>query len=88
MLKAKDPLRTLSEISGNFPFLAPSLTNSAADRQLEDEVEGLLKRYAMTLTETKGSAKKFEAVQLYRKANRHYESSKLLSQIAADMGAL
>lgn len=41
MLKAKDPLRTLSEISGNFPFLAPSLTNSAADRQLEDEVEGL-----------------------------------------------
>lgn len=31
-------------------------------------------------------AKKLEAVQLYRKANRHYESSKLLSQIAADMG--
>lgn len=41
VLKAKDPLRALVELSQNFPFLAPSLTKAAADRKLEDEVENL-----------------------------------------------
>ena len=41
VLRAKDPLRALVEISQNFPFLAPSLTKDGTDRKLEDEVEHL-----------------------------------------------
>ena len=41
VLKAKEPLRVLMEISQNFPFLAPSLTKAQPDKALEDEVEQL-----------------------------------------------
>ena len=41
VLNAKEPLRTLVEISQNFPFIAPSLTKAPADKALEEEVEQL-----------------------------------------------
>lgn len=46
------------------------------------QIEGLLAKYAQHLLDKN---KKIEAVQLYRKASRHTEAAKLLSQIAREM---
>jgi WD repeat-containing protein 35 len=53
-----------------------------AQQQNFQQIEGLLAKYAQHLLDKN---KKIEAVQLYRKANRHTEAAKLLSQIARDM---
>jgi len=46
------------------------------------QIEGLLAKYAQHLLDKN---KKIEAVELYRKANRHTDAAKLLAQIAHDM---
>merc|ERR1740138_86944 len=53
-----------------------------AQQQNFQQIEGLLAKYAQHLLDKN---KKIEAVQLYRKANRHTEAAKLLSQMARDM---
>jgi len=56
-----------------------SLAVDLATQHNFQQIEGLLAKYASHLLE---KDKKIEAVQLYRKANRHTEAAKLLSQIA------
>mmetsp|Transcript_68370 Transcript_68370/g.163192 ORF Transcript_68370/g.163192 Transcript_68370/m.163192 type:complete len:1174 (+) Transcript_68370:203-3724(+) len=46
------------------------------------QIEGLLVKYAQTLLT---NDKKMEAVELYRKANRHPDAAKLLAEIAQDV---
>jgi len=46
------------------------------------QIEGLLAKYAQHLLDKN---KKIEAVKLYKKANRHTEAAKLLSQMAREM---
>eukprot|EP00929_Paragymnodinium_shiwhaense_P008039 TRINITY_DN111964_c0_g1_i1.p1 TRINITY_DN111964_c0_g1~~TRINITY_DN111964_c0_g1_i1.p1 ORF type:complete len:1227 (-),score=335.65 TRINITY_DN111964_c0_g1_i1:276-3956(-) len=58
------------------------LAVSLAQQQNFQQIEGLLAKYAQHLLDKN---KKIEAVQLYRKANRHTEAAKLLSQMARDM---
>jgi WD repeat-containing protein 35 len=53
-----------------------------AQQQNFQQIEGLLAKYAQHLLDKN---KKIEAVQLYRKANRHTEAAKLLSQMAKEM---
>jgi len=53
-----------------------------AQQQNFQQIEGLLAKYAQHLLDKN---KKIEAVQLYRKANRHTEAAKLLSQLAKEM---
>jgi WD repeat-containing protein 35 len=53
-----------------------------AQQQNFQQIEGLLAKYAQHLLDKN---KKVEAVQLYRKANRHPEAAKLLSQMAREM---
>lgn len=58
------------------------LAVNLAQQQNFQQIEGLLAKYAQHLMDKN---KKIEAVQLYRKANRHTEAAKLLSQIAKEM---
>merc|ERR1712151_137343 len=53
-----------------------------AQQQNFQQIEGLLAKYAQHLLDKN---KKIEAVQLYRKANRHTEAAKLLAQMAKEM---
>jgi len=53
-----------------------------AQQQNFQQIEGLLAKYAQHLLDKN---KKIEAVQLYRKANRHTEAAKLLAQMAREM---
>merc|ERR1719281_1711489 len=55
-----------------------------AQQQNFQQIEGLLAKYAQHLLDKN---KKIEAVKLYKKANRHTEAAKLLSDIAKDMSA-
>jgi len=58
------------------------LAVNLAQQQNFQQIEGLLAKYAQHLLDKN---KQIEAVQLYRKANRHTEAAKLLSQIAREM---
>mmetsp|Transcript_32306 Transcript_32306/g.92700 ORF Transcript_32306/g.92700 Transcript_32306/m.92700 type:complete len:1232 (-) Transcript_32306:146-3841(-) len=58
------------------------LAVNLAQQQNFQQIEGLLAKYAQHLLDKN---KKIEAVQLYRKANRHTEAAKLLAQIAKEM---
>ncbi|CAE8633546.1 unnamed protein product [Polarella glacialis] len=58
------------------------LAVNLAQQQNFQQIEGLLAKYAQHLLDKN---KKIEAVQLYRKANRHTEAAKLLSQMAKDL---
>lgn len=58
------------------------LAVNLAQQQNFQQIEGLLAKYAGHLLDKN---KKIEAVQLYRKANRHTEAAKLLAQLAKDM---
>eukprot|EP00928_Gymnodinium_smaydae_P071095 TRINITY_DN54772_c0_g1_i1.p1 TRINITY_DN54772_c0_g1~~TRINITY_DN54772_c0_g1_i1.p1 ORF type:complete len:1239 (-),score=345.63 TRINITY_DN54772_c0_g1_i1:123-3839(-) len=58
------------------------LAVNLAQQQNFQQIEGLLAKYAQHLLDKN---KKIEAVQLYRKANRHTEAAKLLSQLAREM---
>lgn len=60
------------------------LAVNLAQQQNFGQIEGLLAKYAQHLLDKK---KRMEGVQLYRKANRHTEAAKLLSQMAKDMAA-
>merc|ERR1740138_1096391 len=53
-----------------------------AEQHNFQQIEGLLAKYAQNNLDKN---KKMQAVQLYRKANRHTEAAKLLSQMARDM---
>merc|ERR1712072_829717 len=53
-----------------------------AQQQNFQQIEGLLAKYAQHLLDKN---KKIEAVQLYRKAHRHTEAAKLLSQMAREV---
>mmetsp|Transcript_12201 Transcript_12201/g.31343 ORF Transcript_12201/g.31343 Transcript_12201/m.31343 type:complete len:1210 (-) Transcript_12201:196-3825(-) len=57
------------------------LAVNLAQQQNFQQIEGLLAKYAQHLLDKN---KKIEAVQLYRKASRHTEAAKLLSQIARE----
>uniref|UniRef100_A0A7S4L907 Anaphase-promoting complex subunit 4 WD40 domain-containing protein n=1 Tax=Guillardia theta TaxID=55529 RepID=A0A7S4L907_GUITH len=46
------------------------------------QIEGLLTKYATHLL---GTGKRMEAIELYRKANRHPEAAKLLAEIAQEV---
>eukprot|EP00960_Hanusia_phi_P051776 761022-Hanusia_phi.AAC.2 len=46
------------------------------------QIEGLLSKYATHLL---GTGKRMEAIELYRKANRHPEAAKLLAEIAQEV---
>jgi len=58
------------------------LAVNLAQQQNFQQIEGLLAKYAQHLLDKN---KKIEAVQLYRKANRHTEAAKLLAQMAKEM---
>merc|ERR1719326_45923 len=58
------------------------LAVNLAQQQNFQQIEGLLAKYAQHLLDKN---KKIEAVQLYRKANRHTEAAKLLAQMAREM---
>jgi len=58
------------------------LAVNLAQQQNFQQIEGLLAKYAQHLLDKN---KQIEAVQLYRKANRHTEAAKLLAQIAREM---
>jgi WD repeat-containing protein 35 len=58
------------------------LAVNLAQQQNFQQIEGLLAKYAQHLLDKN---KKIEAVQLYRKANRHTEAAKLLSQMAREV---
>lgn len=58
------------------------LAVNLAHQQNFQQIEGLLAKYAQHLLDKN---KQIEAVQLYRKANRHTEAAKLLAQIAREM---
>lgn len=58
------------------------LAVTLAQQQNFQQIEGLLAKYAQHLLDKN---KKLEAVQLYRKANRHPEAAKLLATIAKEM---
>eukprot|EP00927_Polykrikos_kofoidii_P070639 TRINITY_DN67050_c0_g1_i1.p1 TRINITY_DN67050_c0_g1~~TRINITY_DN67050_c0_g1_i1.p1 ORF type:complete len:1238 (+),score=226.96 TRINITY_DN67050_c0_g1_i1:119-3832(+) len=58
------------------------LAVNLAQQQNFQQIETLLAKYAQHLLDKN---KKIEAVQLYRKANRHTEAAKLLSQMAHEM---
>eukprot|EP00746_Dinoflagellata_sp_MGD_P003051 gnl/MRDRNA2_/MRDRNA2_105954_c0_seq1.p1 gnl/MRDRNA2_/MRDRNA2_105954_c0~~gnl/MRDRNA2_/MRDRNA2_105954_c0_seq1.p1 ORF type:complete len:1217 (-),score=242.16 gnl/MRDRNA2_/MRDRNA2_105954_c0_seq1:227-3877(-) len=60
------------------------LAVNLAQQQNFQQIEGLLAKYATHLMDKN---KKIEAVQLYRKANHHTDSAKLLNEIARDMSA-
>jgi WD repeat-containing protein 35 len=58
------------------------LAVNLAQQQNFQQIEGLLAKYAQHLLDKN---KTIEAVKLYKKANRHTEAAKLLSQMARDM---
>merc|ERR1719230_1377477 len=58
------------------------LAVNLAQQQNFQQIEGLLAKYAQHLLDKN---KKIEAVQLYRKANRHTEAAKLLAQMAREV---
>jgi len=58
------------------------LAVNLAEQHNFQQIEGLLAKYAQNNLDKN---KKMQAVQLYRKANRHTEAAKLLSQMARDM---
>jgi len=58
------------------------LAVNLAHEQNFQQIEGLLAKYAQHLLDKN---KKIEAVKLYKKANRHTEAAKLLSQMAREM---
>jgi len=58
------------------------LAVNLAQQQNFQQIEGLLAKYAQHLLDKN---KKIEAVKLYKKANRHTEAAKLLSQMAREM---
>eukprot|EP00747_Dinoflagellata_sp_TGD_P185914 gnl/TRDRNA2_/TRDRNA2_42708_c0_seq1.p1 gnl/TRDRNA2_/TRDRNA2_42708_c0~~gnl/TRDRNA2_/TRDRNA2_42708_c0_seq1.p1 ORF type:complete len:1239 (+),score=279.59 gnl/TRDRNA2_/TRDRNA2_42708_c0_seq1:153-3869(+) len=57
------------------------LAVNLAQQQNFQQIEGLLAKYAQHLLDKN---KRIEAVQLYRKANRHTEAAKLLAQVARE----
>mmetsp|Transcript_3004 Transcript_3004/g.7686 ORF Transcript_3004/g.7686 Transcript_3004/m.7686 type:complete len:1249 (+) Transcript_3004:101-3847(+) len=57
------------------------LAVNLAQQQNFQQIEGLLAKYAQHLLDKN---RRIEAVQLYRKANRHTEAAKLLAQIARE----
>jgi len=58
------------------------LAVTLAQQKNFQQIEGLLAKYAQHLLDKN---KKIEAVKLYKKANRHTEAAKLLSQMAREM---
>merc|ERR1740127_423572 len=54
-----------------------------AQKHNVQQIESLLTKYASHLLEKK---KQLEAVQLYRKANRHTEAAKLIVEMAESLG--
>merc|ERR1740117_788180 len=58
------------------------LAVNLAQQQNFQQIEGLLAKYAQHLLDKN---KKIEAVKLYKKANRHTEAAKMLSQMAREM---
>jgi WD repeat-containing protein 35 len=58
------------------------LAVNLAQQQNFQQIEGLLAKYAQHLLDKN---KTIEAVKLYKKANRHTEAAKLLSQMAREM---
>merc|ERR1711972_757580 len=59
-----------------------NLAVDLAQQKNFQQIEGLLAKYAQHLIDKN---KKMEAVQLYRKANRHTEAAKLLAQMAREV---